>query len=95
MPPKFQKQPPNAVAIPLVGVKDGKNYCVAYDLKDGSVWKRFDLQKEVEPDDDWTKIYEVLMEECLPKIVKSIFINMYHMVSHEAICPFMFRIKTI
>uniref|UniRef100_A0AC34RQ20 Uncharacterized protein n=1 Tax=Panagrolaimus sp. JU765 TaxID=591449 RepID=A0AC34RQ20_9BILA len=96
MPPKFQKKlPPNAVAIQLVGVKDFKNYCVAYDLKDGSVWKKFELQKEMETDDDWTKIYEVLMEECPPKIVKSIFVNMYNMVSHEAICPFMFRIKTM
>uniref|UniRef100_A0AC34RHG8 Uncharacterized protein n=1 Tax=Panagrolaimus sp. JU765 TaxID=591449 RepID=A0AC34RHG8_9BILA len=96
MPPKFQKKlPPNAVAIQLVGVKDGKNYCVAYDLKDGSVWKKFDLTKEVETDEDWIKIYEALMEECPSKIVKSIFVNMYNMVSHEAICPFMFRIKTL
>lgn len=39
-----KKKIPDVVTIQLIlNTIDNKNYCIAYDLKDGKIWKKFDL----------------------------------------------------
>uniref|UniRef100_A0AC34Q8P1 Uncharacterized protein n=1 Tax=Panagrolaimus sp. JU765 TaxID=591449 RepID=A0AC34Q8P1_9BILA len=77
MSPKNQKkQNPDAIAIQLIGIASLGNYCVAYDLKDGSVWKKFDLPRAIYKNGDWATIFKLLTKECPPNIVKSVFVNM-------------------
>uniref|UniRef100_A0AC34RMM8 Uncharacterized protein n=1 Tax=Panagrolaimus sp. JU765 TaxID=591449 RepID=A0AC34RMM8_9BILA len=47
---------PNIIAIQLLASKY-ENLCVAYDLKDGKEWKRFDLPTSIEKEDNWKEIY--------------------------------------
>uniref|UniRef100_A0AC34Q8B1 Uncharacterized protein n=1 Tax=Panagrolaimus sp. JU765 TaxID=591449 RepID=A0AC34Q8B1_9BILA len=67
---------PDFLAVHLTSTITAKNYCVVYNLKDGTVWKRFDLPQAVETENDWNIIFELLTKECPPKFVKSVFLNM-------------------
>lgn len=74
---RFEKKILDAVAVQLISIIDCENYCIACDLKDEKVWKKFDLPESVQDEDDWEEIYKILAKECPPNIVKFIFLNIY------------------
>uniref|UniRef100_A0AC34Q687 Uncharacterized protein n=1 Tax=Panagrolaimus sp. JU765 TaxID=591449 RepID=A0AC34Q687_9BILA len=76
-----KKGSPSAVAIQIVGSHDKGNYAIVYDLKDGKVWKILELDDDIKNKENCASIFELLTKECPPQIVKSIFLNVYGVVS--------------
>uniref|UniRef100_A0AC34Q1G5 Uncharacterized protein n=1 Tax=Panagrolaimus sp. JU765 TaxID=591449 RepID=A0AC34Q1G5_9BILA len=74
---------PDALAVQLVGSVDRGNYGIAYDLKTGKIWKRFNLDGQIEEIMSWGVIYKLLMKECPPYVVKSLFFNVFNVVGAE------------
>uniref|UniRef100_A0AC34QB85 LAGLIDADG endonuclease n=1 Tax=Panagrolaimus sp. JU765 TaxID=591449 RepID=A0AC34QB85_9BILA len=68
---------PNAVAIYLAGSKDRGNFGNVYDLKDGQLWKKFNLPNLLGDLKVWNSIFKDLTTKFLPTTVKSIFVNMH------------------
>uniref|UniRef100_A0AC34Q3Z1 Uncharacterized protein n=1 Tax=Panagrolaimus sp. JU765 TaxID=591449 RepID=A0AC34Q3Z1_9BILA len=62
---------PDALAVQLVGSDDRGNYAIAHDLKTGKIWKRFNLDGQIKEIQSWGEIYNLLMKECPPYVVKT------------------------
>lgn len=61
------------MAIKLVCSTNKGNYCIVYDLKDGKIWKKFELKGQLEDMKNWVNIFEFLTKECPPDIVNACY----------------------
>uniref|UniRef100_A0AC34RBZ3 Uncharacterized protein n=1 Tax=Panagrolaimus sp. JU765 TaxID=591449 RepID=A0AC34RBZ3_9BILA len=90
MEPNEKPEASTDLAVQLISSSDKGNYFLVYDLKDGKVVKKFNLEKKVTVLKNWPSIFELLEVECPPNLVKSLLINVYDIPEEVASFPVWF-----